>query len=78
MINLLGWLGAVLVVLGRACIAYKRRIGFLAAVVGGIAIGVQAYLMDNWSVVLMAVILGVIDGFGLIYWKYGKNKFSSP
>lgn len=68
-VQLLGWIGCILVLVARALIAYKKRIGFSLAVLGGIAIGVQAALMNNWGIVAMSVILGLIDSSGWLYWK---------
>lgn len=70
--HLIGWLSTVLVILGRFLIAYKKRLGFLCVIVGGAGVGVQAYMIENWSIVFLALVLGIVDTFGWFYW--GKRK----
>ena len=66
--HIVGWISISLVIIGRCFIAYKKRIGFIGVVLGGTGIGVQAYMIDNWSIVLMSIVLGLIDSFGWFYW----------
>lgn len=67
--HVVGWISTLLVILGRFFIAYKKKVGFLCVIVGGIGIGVQAYMIDNWSIVFLAVVLCIIDTFGWFYWR---------
>ncbi len=63
-----GWIGMLLVLCGRTGLAYRRRWGFLLVLIGGFAVGVQAFLMSNFSILTLAFILLLIDFQGWIYW----------
>ena len=70
-IEVTGWIGMALIILGRGAIAYKTRWGFLVAVAGGSIVGVQAVLMSNLSIVILCAVLACLDFKGWQYW--GKN-----
>lgn len=72
--HILGWISTLLVISGRFLIAYKKRSGFVCVVVGGIGIGVQAYMIDNWSIVFLSLVLGIVDTFGWFYWGRHAHK----
>ncbi len=67
-IEITGWIGMALIVLGRGAIAYKARWGFLIAVVGGLIVGAQAVLMSNLAIVILCGILACLDLKGWHYW----------
>ncbi len=64
-----GWAGMLLVLCGRSGIAYKYKWGFLLAIIGGTTVGMQAFLMNNFSIVLLCLILAGIDLQGWFYWR---------
>lgn len=66
--DLIGWSSTLLVIFGRFLIAGKKRSGFVVVIIGGVGVGIQAYMIDNWSIVFLAVILAIADGFGWVYW----------
>jgi len=69
LIQLLGWIGCVLAIFARTAIAYKIRTGFIAAVLCGIALGIQAYIMHNPGMWVLCIVLCLIDAFGWFHWR---------
>lgn len=68
-IFLTGLIGSILILTGRIGVAYRRKWGFLSAVVGGITVGYQAVLMANYSVAVMCAVLVIVDVRGWFYWR---------
>lgn len=64
-----GWVGMLLILCGRSGVAYKQKWGFLSAIAGGLTVGVQALLMNNYSIVVLCLILACIDLQGWLYWR---------
>lgn len=73
-IQMLGWLGGTLVILGRLLIARKVKMGFPVAVTSSILVGTQAVLMDNWGIVVMSAMLFCIDLYGWFFWSKRKEE----
>lgn len=77
-ILLLGWLGCGFAIFGRAAVAYKIRIGFLAAILSGAVLGIQAIMMYNPGMLTLCVVLGVIDLLGWFHWGRKNERKNTP
>jgi nicotinamide riboside transporter PnuC len=77
-IELTGWLGMILIILGRFGIARKKRIGFTIVCTGSVFAGGQAYLMNNWSILLLCVFLCAIDLHGWFHWRKTDDEIYLP
>lgn len=78
MLDLLGWIGNLFFIYGAYALSVKNIKGFYAQVFGNLFYVIQAYLMLNWSLLFLSIILAIISGYGIYNWgrkcRCEKNK----
>lgn len=73
MLNLLGWTGNLFFIYGGYALSIKNIKGFYAQILGNIFYISQAYLMSNWSLLFLSIVLAGINVYGIYKWNQ-KNR----
>jgi len=69
--EILGWLGNICFIVGCTWLARKNNKGFYANILGNLFYGVQAIAMNNISLIMLSIFLGIINAYGI--WNWHKN-----
>lgn len=66
MIDLLGWIGTVLVLIGYwANSSLRHRIAMTTWIIGDVIWITYDYLIQNWSHMALSVVIILINGYGI-------------
>jgi len=69
-----GWIGNLGFILGAILFAKKNKLGFIMQIIANLFYVLQSILMNNFSLLLLSVILILINIYGYFKWNQKRNK----
>ena len=73
MIELFGWIGNLLFILGGVAFANKKRCGFILNILANISYIIVGIMTNITSLITISVVLSIINVYGLYKWRVGKK-----